>query len=92
MIGMLLGCLAQSILVLALAPAVNGLIKVLKAMLQTRQGPPVAVTATLCRPWRNGWASAPLYSRASPHGSAERRRWFHSPRSCALSLARPHLA
>jgi len=40
MIGVVLGCLAQALLLLALAPGLNGLIKAMKARLQTRQGPP----------------------------------------------------
>ncbi len=41
MIAILAGCLAQTLLLLVLAPGVHGLIKALKARLQTRQGPPV---------------------------------------------------
>jgi formate hydrogenlyase subunit 4 len=41
MTGILLGCLAQAVLLLSLAPGLNGLIKLLKARLQTRQGPPL---------------------------------------------------
>jgi formate hydrogenlyase subunit 4 len=41
MIGLLLGCFLQSILIVALSPGVNGLIKGLKAFLQARRGPPV---------------------------------------------------
>ncbi len=41
MIEIVLGCLAQSVLVLALAPGLNGLIKVVKATLQARRGPPI---------------------------------------------------
>lgn len=42
MIAALLGCVAQATLLLALAPGLNGLIKALKARLQTRRGPPIA--------------------------------------------------
>jgi len=41
MIPILLGCVAQTLLVLGLAPGINGLIKGLKARLQTRDGPPL---------------------------------------------------
>jgi formate hydrogenlyase subunit 4 len=39
MMLLLLGCLGQTLLLLGLAPGLNGLIKGLKARLQTRQGP-----------------------------------------------------
>lgn len=41
MIALLLGSFAQALLLLVLAPGLNGLIKVLKAQVQTRQGPPL---------------------------------------------------
>jgi formate hydrogenlyase subunit 4 len=41
MTAILLGGLAQTLLLLALAPLMNGLIKVLKARLQSRRGPPL---------------------------------------------------
>jgi formate hydrogenlyase subunit 4 len=59
MIDILLGCLAQTVLLLALAPGLNGVIKALKARLQTRQGPPLRQGYADLRKWLG---KQPVYS------------------------------